>query len=61
MLLHAYEAEADSLASKIEPFGKNLALNTLKNKELSSWSSHRESFANIASLNMVRSLNPIPH
>ena len=43
ILFHAYKAEAKSFASQIVPWEKNLALNTLKNRELSSWRSLHES------------------
>ena len=57
---HAYEAERESFAFKIDPLGKNLALKTLWKRDFSSLRSHHANLANIASLNVVRSLNPIP-
>ena len=60
ILFHAYEPTTESLASRIEQFGKNLALNTQKHREYGLFIILQTSFAKRASLNFSISLKPIP-
>ena len=57
MLFQAKEPEID-FALKIEEVGKYLTLNILKKRDSSSWISRQICFASIASLNLLKSLNP---
>lgn len=50
----------ESISSRIVQFRKNLALKTRYNKEFLSCKSLQASLANKASLNIAKSLNPIP-
>ena len=59
ILFQAYEP-VESLASKIELFGKNLALNTQWQREFELFIILHTCFANKASLNFSISLNPMP-
>ena len=60
MLFQAYEPVVDSLASKIEQCGKNLALKTLWRSESVLERSRQDCLASRASLNMTKFLKPIP-
>ena len=59
ILCHAKEP-FELFASNTNPDGKNLALNTLKNSEVLSICSPHTCLANIASLNLTKSLKPNP-
>jgi len=59
MLLHANEPK-EAFASNTDPFGKYFTLNTLLKREFVSWTSLQTCLANMASLNLHRSLKPIP-
>ena len=59
-LFQAYDPIYDCGASKIVPLGKNLGLKTQCRSEFLFWRSRHACFAKRASLNKVRSLNPIP-
>ena len=60
MLFQAEELRGWISASKILPVGKYFALKTLYNKVSVSWCSRHTCFPNRASLNCLKSLNPIP-
>ena len=60
MLCQAYEPLFLGFASRIVPFGKNLALNTLWNCEEGSCNSCQTCLPRRASLNFRSSRNPIP-
>lgn len=60
ILFHAYDPMVDSLASKIEQFGKNLALNTQWHSKSRLFIMCHTCLARRESLNFSISLKPIP-